>query len=78
MAIKQFYGPCKNVSHIQVLVTNFFLMPPIKLKLGLQVGGTASRWELLIATHLDESNYLANQKQGAVNECELSVFIRGL
>jgi hypothetical protein len=31
--------PCWNISHIQVLVTkNEFLMPPIKLKLGLQVG----------------------------------------
>jgi len=54
--------PCKNISHIQVLVTNFFPTPPIKLKLGLQVGG-----RLLITTHLDQSNYLANQKLGAVN-----------
>jgi hypothetical protein len=69
MAIKQFDGPCKNVSHIQLLVTNFFLMTPI---------GIASRWELLIATHLDQSNYLPNQKQGAVNECDLCVFIRAL
>jgi len=28
---------CKNISHIQVLVTNFFPTTPIKLKLGLQV-----------------------------------------
>ncbi len=54
--------PCKNISHIQVLVTNFFPTPPIKLKLGLQVGG-----RLLITTHLDQTNYLANQKRGAVN-----------
>jgi len=36
--------------------------PPIKLKLGLQICG-----RLLIATHLDQSNYVANHKQGAVN-----------
>jgi len=59
------------VSHIQVLVTNFFPTPPIKLKLGLQGGR-----RLLIATHLDQSNYLANEKQGAVNKYELTVFIR--
>ncbi len=43
-------------THIQVLVrlTNRFPTPPIKLKLGLQVGG-----RLLIATHLDQSNYIA-------------------
>jgi hypothetical protein len=57
--------------HIQVLVTNFFPTPPIKWKLGLQVGG-----RLLLATHLDQSNYLANQKQGAVNKYDLTVFIR--
>jgi hypothetical protein len=31
--------------------------PLVKLKLGVQVGG-----RLLIATHLDQSNYLPNQK----------------
>jgi hypothetical protein len=40
------------------LVTFFFPTPPIKLKLGLQIGG-----RLLIATHLDKSNYVANQQQ---------------
>jgi hypothetical protein len=49
----------------------FFPTPPIKLKLGLQIGG-----RLLIAKHLDQSNYLANQKQGAVNKYNLTVFIR--
>jgi hypothetical protein len=34
-----------------------FPNPPIKLKLGLQIGG-----RLLIATHRDQSNYLANQQ----------------
>jgi hypothetical protein len=38
--------PCKNISHIEVLVINFFPNPSIKLKLGLQVGG-----RLLIPTH---------------------------
>jgi hypothetical protein len=30
--------PCKNIFHIQVLVTNFFPIPPIKLKLGIVSG----------------------------------------
>ncbi len=46
---------CQSVSDSDsgrdVLVTNFFSTPPIKLK--LQVGG-----KLLIATHLDQSNVL--------------------
>jgi len=49
----------------------FVSTPPIKLNLGLQKGG-----RLLIATHLDQSIYLANQKQGAVNKYDLTVFIR--
>jgi hypothetical protein len=64
-------GPCKNISHIQVFVTNFLPTPSIKLKLGLEVGG-----RLLIATHLDQSNYPANQKQGAVHKYYLTVFIK--
>jgi hypothetical protein len=63
--------PCWKISHIQVLSSNFFPTPPIKLKLGLQVNG-----RLLIATHLDQSNYLANQKQGPVNTYNLTVSIR--
>jgi len=63
--------PCKNISRIQVLVTYFFPTPPIKLKLGLQIDG-----RLLIATHLNKSNYLASQKQGSVNKYDLTVFIR--
>jgi hypothetical protein len=55
--------PAKIISHIQVLVTSFFPTPPIKLKLWLEVGG-----RLVIATHLDQSNYLGNQKQGALNK----------
>jgi hypothetical protein len=63
--------PCKNISHIKVLISYFFPTPPIKLKLRLQIGG-----RLLIATHLDQLNYLPNQKQGAVNKYDLTVFIR--
>ncbi len=63
--------PCKNISCVQVLVTYFFPTPPIKLKLGLQIDG-----RLLIATHLDKSNYLTSQKQGSVNKYDLTVFIR--
>ncbi len=37
----------------------------------LQVGE-----RLLIATHLNQSNYLANQKQGAVSKYDLTVFLR--
>jgi hypothetical protein len=63
--------PCKNISHIQIL--GIYLLPTlsIQLKLGLQIGGRP-----LVATHLDESNYLVNQKQGAVNKYDLIVFIR--
>jgi hypothetical protein len=52
--------PCKNISHIQVSIASFFPTPPIKLELELQIGG---RRRLLIANHLDQSNYLPNQKQ---------------
>jgi hypothetical protein len=61
----------KYFSHPSVLLLTFFQPHPIKLKLGLQKGG-----RLLMATHLDQWNYLANQKQGAVNKYELTVFIR--
>jgi hypothetical protein len=57
----------KNISHIQVLVTCLSPTPPIKLKLGLQIGE-----RLLIATHLDKSNYLANLKQKVVNQYDLT------
>jgi hypothetical protein len=40
------------------LVIYFFPTTQLKLKLGLQIGG-----RLLIATHLYQSNYLANQQQ---------------
>jgi hypothetical protein len=56
-------GGCKNISHIQDFITNFFFpTPPIKLELHICE-------RLLIATHLEQSNYLPNQKQeGAVFE----------
>ncbi len=54
-------GGCWFTPAITVLDTNFFPIPPIKLKLGLQIDE-----RLLIATHLDQSNYLAKQKQGTV------------
>jgi hypothetical protein len=38
--------------------------------------GTANGWETTKTTHLEQSNYLANQKQGAVNKYDLTVFIR--
>ncbi len=52
--------PCKNISHIQVLVTYFLPTPPIKLKLGVQIGG-----ETTIANHKDQSLWSASQEQGA-------------
>jgi len=60
-------------TQIQVLVRliNRFPTPPIKLKLGLQVGG-----RLLIATYLDQSSYIANWKQVVVNKYNLIVFIK--
>jgi hypothetical protein len=45
------------------LVTYFFPTPLLKLELRVLIGE-----KLLIATHLDPSNYLANQKQGAINQ----------
>jgi hypothetical protein len=59
---------CLSVSQ-SVTVANFFSTPPIQLK--LQVGG-----RLLISTHLDQSNHLANEKQGVVNKYVLTLFIR--
>jgi hypothetical protein len=58
-------GPCKKYSDIQVLVIILFPTPPIKRNLGLQV----------IATHFNQSNYLANQKQAEVNKFDLTAFI---
>jgi hypothetical protein len=59
------------------------LPTPIKLKLWVGRGGGGGGVELgevcqrlLIATHLEESNYLANQKQDAVNKYDLTVLIR--
>jgi len=39
------YVTQQKYSDIEVLVINFFPTPPLKLKLRLQVGGIASRWE---------------------------------
>jgi hypothetical protein len=35
-----------------------FLIPPVKLNLGMQIDG-----RLVVATHLNQSNYVANQQQ---------------
>jgi hypothetical protein len=83
---KQNFKYCKHIlEHLQqgsvydhekiFLTSKFYLLtfsnPPISLKMGLQMGG-----RLLIATHLDQSNYLANQKQGVVNKYDFTVFIK--
>ncbi len=62
----------KHILTSKFQLLTFFPTPPIKLKLGLQVGGRL----LLIATHLEQSNYLANQKQGAINTYDFTMFIR--
>jgi len=64
--------PCKNISHIQVLVITFFPTPPLKLN---QDSKQLELGRLLIATHLDQSNYLANQKKGIVNKYDLTVLL---
>jgi len=52
-------GPCKNISHIQVKLVTFFFQPhPIKPKLEMQWGE-----KLLIKTHLDQSDYVANEQE---------------
>ncbi len=50
--------PCKIIFHIPSLVIYFSATPPIKLKLGQQI--------ILIATHLDQSLWWANQKYPSV------------
>ncbi len=50
--------PYKSISHIQSFsYLLFFSNPTPIIKLGLQQGGIG----LLVATHLDQSNYLTNQ-----------------
>jgi hypothetical protein len=51
--------PNKKKSDIHHVIY-LFATTPIKLKLRLQIGG-----RLVIANHLDQSLWLANQKQGA-------------
>jgi hypothetical protein len=65
--------PCKNISHIEVLVINFFSNPTHKTETG-----TASRGDTTNTNpQVDQSNDLPNQKQhGAVNKYDLTVFIR--
>jgi hypothetical protein len=48
---------CKSIFHIQSLVIYSFATPPMKLKLGRQIGV-----RLLIANHLNQSSRWANQK----------------
>jgi hypothetical protein len=65
--------PCKTISHIEeVAVTNNFSNPTHKTKTATEVGGRL----LVIATHLDQSNYVPNQKQGVANKYVLTLFLR--
>jgi hypothetical protein len=56
--------PWEYISHTQVYLFTylpfFFPVPPIKLKLGWQIGG-----RLVMANHLDQSVWWANQKHWA-------------
>ncbi len=66
--------PRQNISHPRWLVTYifFFLTLPVKLKLGVQ---TIARL-LLVVTHLNQSNYLANQQQEFCRElCTQSNYV---
>jgi len=49
----------------------FFSNTTHKTKVGTPIGR-----RLLIATHLDQSNYLGSDRQGAVNENDLTPFSR--
>jgi hypothetical protein len=65
--------PCTSICHVQVFSYNQLfsnLIHTTKTR-------TASRWgRLLITTHLNQSNYLGNQKQGTSNKYDLTLFIR--
>jgi hypothetical protein len=50
--------PCKNISRFQVKVFFFSQPHPIKPKLGMRWGE-----KLLITTHLDQSDYVANEQE---------------
>jgi hypothetical protein len=47
----------KDISHLSSVIF-IFLTPPTKLKLGLQIDG-----RLLIANHLEQSSWLANERK---------------
>jgi len=51
---------CKNIFHIQVELCTVFATPPINLNLGQQID-----WGLLVANHLDQSLWWANEKHWA-------------
>jgi len=51
---------CKNIFHIQVELFTVFATPPINLNLGQQID-----WGLLVANHLDQSLWWANEKHWA-------------
>jgi hypothetical protein len=57
---------CKKFSHPSLIIY-FFQTPPIKLKLGLQIGGR------LITTHLDQSNHQVNPLMSQTSEVALQV-----
>jgi hypothetical protein len=61
----------KNIFHIQIFIFYFFPTPSIKLEVRLQIDE-----RLLIATNLDQSNYIMNQKHKVrVNKYNFKMFI---
>jgi hypothetical protein len=56
-------GPAKSISHIQVLVIYSFATPPIRLKLGQQIGG-----RLLITNHLEQITMIAQSENQSRRE----------
>jgi hypothetical protein len=61
--VQEHFQQCSVCDPAKIFLTSkfsnlLFPTPAIKLKLGLQIGG-----KIRIATHLDQSNYLANQQQ---------------
>jgi hypothetical protein len=74
----QYYVTLQNniFPHIQVLVTYLhfsFSNLTHKTKTGTLQANRVVR-DYPIATHLDQSNYLANQKQGVVNKYDFTVY----
>jgi hypothetical protein len=61
--VQEHFWQCSVCDPAKIFLTSkfsnlLFPTPAVKLKLGLEIDG-----KIRIATHLDQSNYLANQQQ---------------